>query len=132
QGARLSRAAIVAGALHWRLHLVVFAATFIVFPIVGLILRPLSGALLTPPLYLGLLFLCTLPSTVQASVAFTSIAGGNVAAALCSASLSSIIGMVLSPLLVGLLLQAQGGVSLNGIGTIVLHLLLPFLAGQVV
>ena len=75
QGARLSRAAVVAGALHWRLHLVVFAATFLVFPILGLALQPLSGTVLMPPLYLGLLFLCTLPSTVQASVAFTSIAG---------------------------------------------------------
>src|ERR1700676_3753474 len=90
QGARLSRAAIVARALHWRLHLVIFAATFVLFPVVGIALRPLSGTLLTPPLYLGLLFLCTLPSTVQDSVAFTSIAGGNVAAALCSASASTI------------------------------------------
>ena len=81
QGARLSRGAILAGALHWRLHLVVFTATFVLFPIIGLLLRPLSGTVLTPPLYLGLLFLCTLPSTVQASVAFTSIGGGNVAAA---------------------------------------------------
>jgi solute carrier family 10 (sodium/bile acid cotransporter), member 7 len=54
----------------WRLHLVIFAATFVLFPVVGLALRPLSGTLLTPPLYLGLLFLCTLPSTVQDSVAF--------------------------------------------------------------
>src|SRR6202007_1278103 len=88
QGARLSRVAIIAGALHWRLHLGIFAATFVLFPVVGLALRPLSGTLLTPPLYLGLLFLCTLPSTVQDSVAFTSVAGGNVAAALCSASAS--------------------------------------------
>jgi sodium/bile acid cotransporter 7 len=54
QGARLSRAAIVSGALHWRLHLVVLAATFLLFPIIGLALQPLSGRLLTPPLYLGL------------------------------------------------------------------------------
>jgi sodium/bile acid cotransporter 7 len=67
---------------------------------------------------------------VQASVVFTSIAGGNVPAALCSASLSSIIGMVLTPLLVGLLLQARGEVSLNGVGSIAVHLLLPFVAGQ--
>src|ERR1700719_172864 len=72
QGARLSRVAIIAGALHWRLHLVIFAATFVLFPVVGLAFRPLSGTLLTPALYLGLLFLCTLPSTVQDSVAFTS------------------------------------------------------------
>jgi solute carrier family 10 (sodium/bile acid cotransporter), member 7 len=130
QGARLSRAAIIAGALHWRLHLVVFAATFVLFPIVGLALRPLSGTLLTPPLYLGLLFLCTLPSTVQASVAFTSIAGGNVPAALCSASASSIIGMFLTPLLAGFVLKANGGFSLNALRSIGLELLVPFVAGQ--
>jgi solute carrier family 10 (sodium/bile acid cotransporter), member 7 len=131
QGARLSRPAVLAGILHWRLHLIIFAATFVIFPLLGLALGPLSGTLLLPPLYIGLIFLCTLPSAVQASVVFTSIAGGNVAAALCSASLSSIIGMVLTPLLVGLLLQADAGASLNGLGSIMLHLLLPFLAGQV-
>jgi sodium/bile acid cotransporter 7 len=91
QGARLSRAAILAGAFHWRLHLLVFAATFMLFPIVGLALKPLASGLLTSPMLLGLMFLCILPSTVQASVAFTSIAGGNVAAALCSASASSLL-----------------------------------------
>ena len=130
QGARLSRAAIVAGALHWRLHLVVFAATFVLFPIVGLALQPLSGAVLTPPLYLGLLFLCTLPSTVQASVVFTSIAGGNVAAALCSASASSIIGMVATPLLAAFALNSHGGFSLNALRSVGLEMLLPFVAGH--
>jgi solute carrier family 10 (sodium/bile acid cotransporter), member 7 len=130
QGARLSRAAIIAGAFHWRLHLVVFAATFVLFPIVGLALRPLSGNVLTQPLYLGLLFLCTLPSTVQASVAFTSIAGGNVAAALCSASASSILGMFLTPLLAGFVLHANGGFSLHALRSIGFEMLLPFIAGQ--
>jgi len=130
QGARLSRTAIVAGALHWRLHLVVFAATFLLFPIIGLALRPLSGTLLTKPLYLGLLFLCTLPSTVQASVAFTSIAGGNVAAALCSASTSSILGMFLTPLLAGLALQTSGGFSLNAMRSVGLEMFVPFVAGH--
>lgn len=132
QGARLSRPAVLAGILHWRLHLIIFGATFVVFPVLGVALSPLSGAVLTPPLYVGLIFLCTLPSAVQASVVFTSIAGGNVPAALCSASLSSVIGIVLTPLLVGLLLQAHGGASVNGIGSIITHLLLPFVAGQIV
>jgi sodium/bile acid cotransporter 7 len=131
QGARVSRPAVLAGILHWRLHLIVLGATFVVFPLLGLAMRPLSGTMLAPPLYVGLLFLCTLPSTVQSSVVFTSIGGGNVPAALCSASLSSVVGMVVTPLLVGLLLQAEGGPSLNGVGTIVTHLLLPFLAGQI-
>jgi sodium/bile acid cotransporter 7 len=131
QGARLSRTAVLSGILHWRLHLLIFAATFVVFPLLGLALRPLAGTLLTPTLYVGLIFLCTLPSAVQASVVFTSLAGGNVPAALCSASLSSLIGVVLTPLLVGLLLGAHATASLNGIGSIALYLLLPFLVGQV-
>ncbi len=130
QGARLSRAAIVAGALHWRLHLVVFAATFLLFPVAGLALRPLASGLLTPPMMLGLMFLCTLPSTVQASVAFTSIAGGNVAAALCSASASSLLGMAATPFIAGLILHAHGGFSLAALRGIAFELLLPFLAGQ--
>src|ERR1051325_4429936 len=89
QGARLAREAVLEGILHWRLHLVVFASTFVAFPLIGLALAPLSGWLLSPGLYLGLLFLCALPSTVQASVVFTSLAQGYVPAALCSASLSS-------------------------------------------
>jgi sodium/bile acid cotransporter 7 len=131
QGARLSRAAVLAGILHWRLHLQIFSSTFIVFPLLGLALQPVSGTLIAPPLYVGLLFLCCLPSTVQASVIFTSIAGGNVAAALCSASLSSIVGIVLTPVLVGLLLHAHGESSLNGVASIALQLLVPFIAGQV-
>jgi sodium/bile acid cotransporter 7 len=130
QGARLSRGAILAGALHWRLHLLVFTATFVLFPIIGLLLHPLSGTLLTPPLYLGLLFLCTLPSTVQASVAFTSIAGGNVAAALCSASASSMIGMVITPLLASCALKTSGGFSLDAVREIGAEMLLPFVAGH--
>ena len=131
QGARLSRAAILAGAFHWRLHLLVFAATFMLFPIVGLALKPLASGLLTSPMLLGLMFLCILPSTVQASVAFTSIAGGNVAAALCSASASSLLGMLMTPLLAGWILHAHGGFSLNALRSIAFELLLPFLAGQV-
>ena len=131
QGARLSRAAVLAGILHWRLHLQIFSSTFIVFPLLGLALQPISGTVIAPPLYVGLLFLCTLPSTVQASVIFTSVAGGNVAAALCSASLSSIIGMALTPLLIGLLLHAHGESSLNGVVSIALQVLVPFVLGQV-
>lgn len=130
QGARLSRATIVAGASHWRLHLLVFAASFVLFPIVGLAFKSLASGLLTPPLLVGLVFLCALPSTVQASVAFTSIAGGNVAAALCSASASSLLGMLATPLLVMIALHTRGGFSLDALRLIGLQMLLPFVAGQ--
>jgi solute carrier family 10 (sodium/bile acid cotransporter), member 7 len=130
QGARLSRAAVVAAVSHWRLHLVIFAATFVLFPLFGLALRPAASALLPAPIVLGLIFLCTLPSTVQSSIAFTSIAGGNVAAALCSASASSLVGMAVTPLLAGLLLHAHGGFSLDALRSIGFELLAPFVAGQ--
>ena len=129
-GARLSREAALAGALHWRLHLVVLCATFALFPLLGLILRHTLGAVLPEPLLIGLLFLCLLPSTVQSSIAFTSIARGNVAAAVCSASLSNLIGIFLTPALVALLMNLKGGVSPRAVLDIVLQLLLPFLAGH--
>lgn len=131
QGARLSRDVVLAGLTHWRLHVVVLAATFVVFPLLGLALAPLSDLLIAPALYAGLLFLCTLPSTVQASVVFTTLAGGNVPAALCSASLSSLLGLVLTPIEVGLVLHQRVDVSPAGGLKIVALLLLPFLAGQI-
>jgi len=131
-GARLSRDAIIAGLLHWKLHLVVLLTTFVVFPLVGLAFRPLAGTLLPADLALGLLFLCCLPSTVQSSIAFTAIARGNVPAAVCSASASNLLGVFATPLLVALLVAAQGstGSPVKAIGDIVLQLLVPFVAGH--
>ena len=132
-GAKLSREAVIAGMTHWRLHLVVFASTFVFFPILGVLLRPLLQPLMTPALYAGMLFLCTLPATVQSSIAFTSMARGNVPAAVCSASASSLIGIVVTPLLVGMLVvsNAEATATWGSVIDIVQQLLLPFVAGQV-
>jgi solute carrier family 10 (sodium/bile acid cotransporter), member 7 len=130
QGARLGPRAALAGARHWRLHATVLGSTFLVFPVLGLTARAIAPGLLTPPLWAGLLLLCVLPSTVQSSIAFTSIASGNVAAALCAATASNLLGILLTPLLAGLLLSTTGGFSARGVGTVVLQLLLPFAAGQ--
>ena len=131
QGARLSPRAALAGARNWRLHSLVLASTFLLFPVIGLAARAVVPGLLSPALWAGLLLLCVLPSTVQSSIAFTSIARGNVAAALCAATASNLFGILLTPLLAGLVLRAHGGFSAQGVGDIVLQLLLPFLAGQV-
>jgi sodium/bile acid cotransporter 7 len=131
QGARLSPQAALAGARHWRLHVVVLGSTFLLFPTIGLAARAVAPDLLTPPLWAGLLLLCVLPSTVQSSIAFTSIARGNVAAALCAATASNLFGILLTPMLAGLVLRAHGGFSTDGIADIVLQLLLPFFAGQI-
>lgn len=136
-GAKLSRDAIVAGLSHWRLHLVVVAATFVLFPLLGWALRPVLQGLVTPGLYTGILYLCVLPATVQSAIAFTAMARGNMPAAICSASASTLLGIVITPVLVGLLLpEAQHTAgsarpdALANIGRIMLQLLVPFVAGH--
>ncbi|MFC0227025.1 bile acid:sodium symporter family protein [Serratia aquatilis] len=131
-GAKLSRQAIFAGMSHWKLHLLVFLSTFALFPLLGLSMNLLVPGILTPTVYLGFLYLCALPATVQSAIAFTSAAGGNVAAAICSASASSILGVFLSPLLVGALMHNQGGDTdvLHAIGAILLQLMVPFIIGH--
>ncbi len=133
-GAKLSRSAIVAGATHWRLHLLVFACTFIMLPLLGWGLKPVLEPLLGGPLYVGVLYLCVLPGTVQSAIAFTSIARGNVSAAVCSASASSMIGIVLTPFLLKLVLDASAQQSTASMLSAILHisaqLLLPFMAGH--
>ncbi|MGW8884955.1 bile acid:sodium symporter family protein [Streptomyces sp. NPDC055749] len=131
-GARLSTAEALEGLKHWRLHLTVLACTFVAFPLLGLASGGLVPHVLTPQLQEGLLFLCLVPSTIQSSIAFTSIARGNVPAAICAGSFSSLAGILLTPLLAGLLISGSGsGFSADGLLKIVLQLLVPFLAGQV-
>lgn len=133
-GARLSREAIIAGATHWRLHGTIFSVTFLLFPLIGLALQPLLEPLVTPELYTGVLFLCCLPATVQSAIALTAVARGNVPAAVCSASVSSLLGIFVTPLLVGLVLSTASAapVSFDAVLKIMLQLLLPFLLGQFV
>jgi solute carrier family 10 (sodium/bile acid cotransporter), member 7 len=136
-GAKLSREAILAGIGHWRLHLLVAASTFVLFPALGLAIRAVGHGWIESRNYLldGILFLCVLPSTVQSSIAFTSIARGNVPAAVCSATLSNVGGIFITPVLVGLFMGSlakggHGGVNLHSIESIALQLLLPFIVGH--
>ncbi|MES3108279.1 bile acid:sodium symporter family protein [Sphingomonas aurantiaca] len=129
-GAKLSRDAILSGLRNWKLHLAVLAVTFVAFPLFGLGLSALP--FVTGPLAAGLLFLTLLPSTVQSSIAFTAIARGNVAAAVCSASFSNLLGILVTPALVALLMRTAGsaGISVEGVEKIVVQLLVPFVAGH--
>ena len=131
-GAKLSRQAIFAGIGHWRLHLMVVASTFVLFPLLGWALRPLLEPLVTRDLYTGILYLCALPATVQSAIAFVSMARGNIPAAVCSASASTLLGVAFTPLVVGLLLSqnAAMGDPLDAMGRIGLQLLVPFVAGH--
>ncbi|MBB1244574.1 bile acid:sodium symporter [Streptomyces durbertensis] len=129
-GARLSTRETLDGLRHWRLHLTVLACTFLLFPLLGLAARGLVPHVLTEELWTGLMFLCVVPSTIQSSIAFTSLARGNVPAAICAGTYSSLLGIVLTPLLAALLVGAVGGLSVDGLRDITLQLLAPFLAGQ--
>jgi sodium/bile acid cotransporter 7 len=129
-GARLSPAAVWAGLTHWRLQSLVFASTFLLFPVVGLIAGHLARPFLPAALVSGLIFLALLPSTVQSSIAFTSIARGDVPAALCSASLSNLVGVLLTPALATLVFPGNHAFSIGGIEDIGLQILLPFALGQ--
>ncbi len=131
-GAKLSREALLGGITHRRLHLLVFGCTFVFFPVLGLALRPLLEPLVTPALYTGVMYLCVLPATVQSAIALVAMARGNVPAAICSASGSTLLGVFVTPVLVGLLLVTggNGGSSLDSIGRILQQLMLPFIAGH--
>ncbi|MET8128565.1 bile acid:sodium symporter family protein [Streptomyces sp. NPDC005065] len=130
-GARLSTAEALDGLKHWRLHLTVLICTFVVFPLLGLAGEGLVPYVLTPQLYSGFLFLCLVPSTIQSSIAFTSIARGNVPAAICAGSFSSLAGIFLTPLLAAVVLgNSGGGFSADALLKIGVQLLLPFVAGQ--
>jgi len=130
-GAKLPRDQVLAGLTHWRLHLVILAATFALFPLLVFVLSIAVPGALPPLLWTGMLFLGALPATVQSAIAFTSIARGNVPAAIASSSASQMLGIALTPLLVSLLAGARGAaVEMTGVGLIVVEIFVPFLAGH--
>ena len=130
-GAKLSREAVIKGVTHWRLHLLVLAATFVFFPILTLGLAALPAWITPTALAPGLIFLGCLPSTIQSSIGFTAIARGNVAATVASATASNLLGIAVTPLLGAMLMQTQGGgISFHSVQSIVIQLLIPFVAGQ--
>lgn len=130
QGARLQPAAVLDSVRDWRLQGSVLACTFILFPVLGLVLRAIFPDLLSADMWRGVLFLCCLPSTVQSSIALTSIARGNVPASICAATLSNVAGIVITPLLVTLVVQRGNVWSGHAILDVATQLLLPFGLGQ--
>lgn len=123
---------IKAGLTRWRLHLLVQGFTFVVFPLLWLLLHFAFQGVLPPMLMLGFFYLCALPSTISSSVAMTALARGNVPAAIFNATLSSLLGIFLTPLLVSLVARSSGqhmdfGHAVVNIATL---LLLPFVVGQ--
>ncbi|RIX42971.1 MAG: bile acid:sodium symporter [Rhodocyclales bacterium GT-UBC] len=131
-GLALSLNALKDGALRWRVHLLIQSCTFLVFPILGWGILKASGGWMSPDLQTGFFYLCALPSTVSSSVALTIAARGNVAVAVFNATLSSLIGVILTPLWMAWILGQSGGGF--AVGPVIIDLLiwvvLPLVAGQ--
>jgi len=132
QGLTLASSAMRAGAMQWRLHVVVQSFTFLFFPLLGLAADALVGGRLAPDLRLGFLYLCVLPSTISTSVVLTTMAGGNTAGAIFNAVLSNLLGVFITPLWVAWLMKTSGRSQPLGpvVVEIVLLLLVPIALGQ--
>lgn len=135
QGLSLALEKVKSGAGNWRLHTLIQAYTFVVFPLVGLALNKATGVLWPgEPAAVrdGFLYLCVLPSTISTSVVLTAVAHGNTAGALFNAAFSNILGVVATPALVQLLMSRTG--QAGPIGPLLLKItlltLVPFAAGM--
>jgi sodium/bile acid cotransporter 7 len=131
-GVNLSSEQVVHGLKNWKLHVMVQGFTFVVFPLIWLLCHALFGSAVPALLMLGFFYLCALPSTISSSVALTGSAGGNVPAAILNASLSSVLGIFITPWLVSLLVgQGAGGIDLGAtLLNLCAMLLLPLVLGQ--
>ena len=133
-GAMLSFNALKDGIMRWRLHLIIQASTFLLFPLIGLAFLAVAGRFISPDLQLGFFYLCALPSTVSSSVAMTSAARGNVPVAVFNATISSLIGIIVTPLWMSLLLKTSGHhLDVTGVFIdLVRWMVLPMIIGQLV
>ena len=131
-GARLHYSAIIEGLTNWRLQLASLLVTFVIFPLLGWAMAAGAESIIDPALIAGFVFLTLLPSTVQSSIAMVGVARGNVAAAICCASLSNMAGVFFTPMLALVLMDAQAGDMDAGaaIGKVALQILLPFIIGM--
>ncbi|EKO3374413.1 bile acid:sodium symporter [Vibrio fluvialis] len=132
-GLGLSPQAIKAGLTNWRLHVYIQMATFVVYPILWVIFGEAFLAYMPSALAFGFCYLLVLPSTISSSVAMTSVGKGNVPGAIFNASLSSIIGVFITPLLIQLFMGFEG-VELDLLDSVISIsklLLLPMIAGQI-
>jgi sodium/bile acid cotransporter 7 len=131
-GAATSLGSLKSAAGHWRLHVFVHTSTYVLFPAIGLGVFCLTRTLLPDALRLGFFFLCAVSSTVSSSVALTAVARGNVPGAMFDATLSGLMGIVLTPLLVGLVTATSGHQPplLPEIASILLQLFAPFILGH--
>ncbi len=135
-GLRLSPDKLKAGLVNWRLHVMVHLSTFVLFPVLALAFKPLFHSEDGQTMWLAIFFLTVLPSTVSSSVVMVSIARGNIPAAIFNASISSLIGVFITPLWMGLVLDSSPVQSSPGhfdllsvVGKLAMQVLLPVFTG---
>lgn len=130
-GLKLSTDKLKQGLSNWKMHIVIQTTTFVLFPLIVLLVKPLFRED-DQNLWLGLFYLAALPSTVSSSVVMVSIANGNVPAAIFNASISSLIGLFMTPLWVGFFIVADTGNfdAWSIIGKLCLQVLLPLIIGM--
>lgn len=140
-GLRLSPEKLKAGLVNWRLHVMVHLSTFVLFPLLALAFRPFFHSVEGQELWVAVFFLTALPSTVSSSVVMVSIARGNIPAAIFNASISSLIGVFMTPLWMGLVLDSGPGFASPGlaspgqfdlfsvVGKLAVQVLIPVFAG---
>lgn len=130
-GLKLSPEKIKSGLKNWKLHLLVQSSTFLLFPLIVLLFYPLVQTEEWEQLWLSFLFLAALPSTVSSSVVMVSMAKGNIPAAIFNASISGLIGILVTPLWMGLFLKnAADDFSLGSIYLkLITEILIPICLG---
>ncbi|WP_153800347.1 bile acid:sodium symporter family protein [Foetidibacter luteolus] len=130
-GIQLGPEKLKSGLTNMRLHLLVHLSTFVLFPLVIILLKPLFVTVFLQKVWLPFFFLAVLPSTVSSSVVMVSLAEGNVPGAIFNASISSLLGIFITPLWMSFFMQHQAsGFHLADItGKLMLQVLLPVTAG---
>ena len=130
-GLKLNLKEVVKDVSNWKLHLLVQIGTFVLFPLLVLVFYPFFRDTIYFQSWLSVYFLACLPSTVSSSVVMVSIAKGNVTSAIFNASISGLIGILLTPLLMGLFLQTHHseGNQAEIIQQLLLKVLLPIILG---
>src|SRR5690606_19250235 len=96
-GLKLNPVQLKAGLSNWRLHFLDHITTFIIFPVIILVLHKFLPDI-TENFWTGIFYLAALPSTVSSSVVMVSIARGNIPAAIFNASISSLLGVFITPI----------------------------------
>lgn len=131
-GLKLDPAKLLSQLGHWRMHVLIQSTTFIIFPLIILVSRSLFYKPETDLLWIGAFYLAAVPSTVSSSVVMVSIAGGNISAAIFNASVSSLIGIFLTPVWMNLFVSSES-LSAGDLTSVIINLcfqiLLPVAAG---